>query len=156
MTDGVKHPTGLHQKPVYPAHIIDTAVLIAKNTPQTEKFITVGLNAFNEVRKEATTKYKYAADYVLKVAVQKQAERAYAGYVGILSVRNDVDNITHKRAEAMTAWVHTLREDIKEAGVTAALIEDARTKQFLAELARNKYAKTQAAVDDSADTDVAI
>jgi hypothetical protein len=156
LTDGVPHPTGMHQKHVYPAHIIDTAVLIAKNTPQTEKFITVGLNAFNEVRKEATTKYKYAADYVLKVAVKKHAERAYAGYIGILSVRNDVDKITRKRADAMTEWVHTLREDIKEAGVTAALIEEARTKQFLAELARKKYTKTQAANDDSTDNDEAI
>lgn len=148
LTDCVPSSAGLHTKDHHPAHIIDTAVLIARNTPQLEKFIMVGLNAFNDIRKEATTKYMFAADYVLKVAVQKHAERAYAGYVGILSVRNDVDKITRKRAEAMTEWVHTLREDIKEAGAAAALIEEARTKLFLEGLKRKKFTNTQPAKED--------
>jgi hypothetical protein len=144
---------GLDKPHMYPSHIIDTTVLVAMNTEQCAKAVNLALSAFSEIRNEVNNRYIYAAEYVLKVASENHAMGAYAGYVKILSVSKNIDKITVKRGDAISAWVYTLRDEVEKAKALADFIERAHLEAFLAKMANRKFIRKNDTKDRAEDDD---
>jgi uncharacterized protein YijF (DUF1287 family) len=132
-------PMSIDNSNVYPAHIINVAVMISMSTSHPEQYVTIALNAFNKIRNETKAMYRFAADFALEKGVEEHASKAYAAYVKILIVRDDVDTITFKRVEAIEAWVGTLRDEIERASEEARRVEEARMQAWLTGMMTTKY-----------------
>jgi hypothetical protein len=144
---------GLHLTHNHPSHVIDTIVLASMETEQCNAAVSIALNAFAVIRTEVKKDYQFAADYVLKAAVKSHMEHAYAGYVKILSVSNNIDKITEKRGNAIENWVLTLRDDVKKAGAVAKFIENARREAFLAGMVNQKIRKASTEEQENSEDD---
>lgn len=135
----------------YPSHIIDTVILVSTNTAQCQASVSLSLNAYSDIRTEVNRDYKFAGDYVLKTAVKNHREMAYAGYVKILSVHNNIDKMSAKRGVSIQNWVYTLRDEVARAGLVAKFIEEAKKEAWLAKLYEQKITPVPAAKQNSGD-----